>query len=165
MPGSDQQPCRRGTRAGPWPVRRMAWPTCMASSAGAMAVGGLINPVSTPGWPSTWTGSKTGYGPLSGRWIPPETAPTSGLGILPLHRSQTRNNKDASRNPAHTAHASAYLPPAFPGPGPRPTFVGGMAWGQGPGASCPSSLSQRRREPAAPREGLASRPWGSGQGT
>lgn len=47
-PGSDQQPCRRGTQAGPWPVRRTAWPTYTASSVGVTAVGGLTNLASIP---------------------------------------------------------------------------------------------------------------------
>ncbi|XP_077731834.1 hepatocyte growth factor activator serine protease isoform X2 [Canis aureus] len=43
-----QQPCRRGTQAGPWPVRRTAWPTYTASSVGVTAVGGLTNLASIP---------------------------------------------------------------------------------------------------------------------
>ncbi|XP_047574690.1 hepatocyte growth factor activator isoform X2 [Lutra lutra] len=118
----------RGTRVDPWPVRRMAWPTCMASSVGATAVGGLISLASTPAWPSTWTGSKTGYGPLSGLRIPPETAPASGLGIPPLRCSQTPNNKYASKNQVHRAHTSAPHPPQ-PSPGQLPIFPFSMEKG------------------------------------
>lgn len=148
MPGSDQQPCRRGTRVDPWPVRRMVWPTCMASSVGATAVGGLISLASTPAWPSTWTGSKTGYGPLSGLRIPPETAPASGLGIPPLRCSQTPNNKYASKNQVHRAHASAPHPPQ-PSLGQLPIFAFSVEKG-----ACSPRVG-----------GLAPRPRGSGQGT
>lgn len=61
----------RATRAGPWPVRRTGWPTCMASSAGATAVG-AASQASTPAWPTMWTGSMTGYGLPSGLRLPPK---------------------------------------------------------------------------------------------
>lgn len=64
--------CSRGIRAGPWSVRRMAWPTCMASSAGVTAVGGSISRESTPVCPIMWTGSMTAYDHPRDPQLPPE---------------------------------------------------------------------------------------------
>jgi hypothetical protein len=70
--GSELGLCSRGTRVGPWPVRRMGWPTCTASSAGVMAVGDSTSQASTHAWPTMWTGSMTGSALPSGLWRPPE---------------------------------------------------------------------------------------------